>query len=62
MRAKAGVPRACVPATALLPDGRRRAVQVAKEIWVCDKKAVGPWKGTIREYKDHLARKMGVAH
>lgn len=31
--------------------------QVAKEIWVCDKK-VEVWKGDIREYKKMLARKM----
>lgn len=23
---------------------------------------VKPWKGTIREYKAHLAKKMGVNH
>ncbi|KAF6251500.1 flagellar associated protein [Scenedesmus sp. NREL 46B-D3] len=36
--------------------------QVAKEIWVCEKQTVRPWKGTIREYKAHLAKKMGVVH
>jgi hypothetical protein len=35
---------------------------VAKDIWVCEGKAVTPWKGTIREYKNHLAKKMGVNH
>ena len=25
--------------------------QVAKEIWVCDKGRVTPWKGDIRAYK-----------
>jgi len=32
--------------------------QVAKEIWVCEKKAVTPWKGTIMEYKKMLKEKM----
>jgi ATP-binding cassette subfamily F protein 2 len=36
--------------------------QVAKEIWVCEKQTVKIWKGTIREYKAHLAKKMGVVH
>ncbi|WIA10679.1 hypothetical protein OEZ85_010859 [Tetradesmus obliquus] len=36
--------------------------QVAKDIWVCEKQTVKPWKGTIREYKAHLAKKMGVNH
>jgi ATP-binding cassette subfamily F protein 2 len=36
--------------------------QVAKEIWVCEKQTVRIWKGTIREYKAHLAKKMGVVH
>eukprot|EP00878_Enallax_costatus_P000419 GHUV01000509.1.p1 GENE.GHUV01000509.1~~GHUV01000509.1.p1 ORF type:complete len:618 (+),score=174.18 GHUV01000509.1:250-2103(+) len=36
--------------------------QVAKDIWVCEKQAVKPWKGTIQEYKRHLAKKMGVVH
>lgn len=34
--------------------------QVANEIWVCEKQKVTPWKGTIREYKALLAKKMGV--
>ncbi len=32
--------------------------QVAKEIWVCDKKKVEVWKDDIRAYKKHLAKKM----
>lgn len=28
--------------------------QVAKEIWVCDKKTIAPWKGDIQSYKKHL--------
>eukprot|EP00245_Coleochaete_scutata_P006431 TRINITY_DN20872_c0_g1_i1.p1 TRINITY_DN20872_c0_g1~~TRINITY_DN20872_c0_g1_i1.p1 ORF type:complete len:621 (+),score=134.13 TRINITY_DN20872_c0_g1_i1:183-2045(+) len=32
--------------------------QVAKEIWVCEKGKVVIWKGTIREYKAMLAKKM----
>lgn len=34
--------------------------QVAKEIWVCEKQTVKVWKGSIREYKKMLAKKMGV--
>eukprot|EP00928_Gymnodinium_smaydae_P099466 TRINITY_DN949_c0_g1_i1.p1 TRINITY_DN949_c0_g1~~TRINITY_DN949_c0_g1_i1.p1 ORF type:complete len:374 (-),score=99.16 TRINITY_DN949_c0_g1_i1:313-1329(-) len=30
--------------------------QVAKEIWVCDKKTVAPWKGDIQSYKKHLKK------
>jgi len=32
--------------------------QVAEEIWVCENKAVTPWKGTILEFKAMLRRKM----
>merc|ERR1711998_552883 len=32
--------------------------KVADTIWVCDKKSVTTWKGTIREYKDHLRKGM----
>jgi len=32
--------------------------QVAKEVWVCDKNNVLPWKGTIRSYKQHLVKQM----
>jgi len=32
--------------------------QVAKEIWVCEKKTVTPWKGSIMEYKTYLRKKM----
>ncbi len=34
--------------------------QVAREIWVCDKKKVTVWKGDIRSYKAHLAKNMGI--
>jgi len=34
--------------------------QVAQQIWVCDQGKVEPWKGTIREYKNLLAKKMGI--
>jgi len=30
--------------------------QVAKDIWVCDKKKVEKWDGDIRSYKTHLAK------
>uniref|UniRef100_A0A7S0SU03 ABC transporter domain-containing protein n=1 Tax=Mantoniella antarctica TaxID=81844 RepID=A0A7S0SU03_9CHLO len=36
--------------------------QVADQIWVCEKKKVTVWKGTIREYKTHLAKQMGFNH
>jgi ATP-binding cassette subfamily F protein 2 len=32
---------------------------VAEQIWVCEDKGVTVWKGTIREYKRVLAKKMG---
>lgn len=32
--------------------------QVAREIWVCENKKVTPWKGDIREYKEHLKKGM----
>lgn len=32
--------------------------QVAKEIWVCEKGKVTPWKGGIREYKKMLTAKV----
>jgi len=32
--------------------------QVAKEIWVCDKKSVQPWKGDIQSYKTHLKKQV----
>merc|ERR1711968_240072 len=32
--------------------------QVAKEIWVCDKKTVKPWEGTIQEYKTALKKQV----
>lgn len=35
--------------------------QVAQEIWVCDQGRVATWHGTIREYKQSLAKKMGLA-
>jgi len=30
--------------------------QVAKEIWVCDKKKLTPWKQDIAAYKQHLSK------
>jgi len=32
--------------------------QVAKEIWVCDKKAITPWSGDIQSYKKHLKKQV----
>ena len=29
-------------------------LQVAEEIWVCEKETVTKWKGGILDYKDHL--------
>lgn len=34
--------------------------QVAKEIWVCEKKSVRPWKGNIMDYKKVLRKNMGI--
>jgi len=35
--------------------------QVAKEIWVCDRKAVTKWPGDIRSYKNSLIKDMKTA-
>merc|ERR1711896_35230 len=32
--------------------------QVAKEIWVCDKKTVKPWTGDIQSYKKALKKQV----
>ena len=32
--------------------------QVAKEIWVVDKKTITKWKGSIQDYKEHLKKQM----
>jgi len=32
--------------------------QVAKEIWVCDKKTIAKWKGDIQSYKKHLKKEV----
>merc|ERR1719162_1429136 len=32
--------------------------QVAKEIWLCDKKSVQPWKGSIQSYKTELKKQV----
>ncbi|XP_063902186.1 LOW QUALITY PROTEIN: ABC transporter F family member 2-like [Zophobas morio] len=32
--------------------------QVAKEIWVCDKRTIMPWRGDIVSYKRHLLKEM----
>jgi ATP-binding cassette subfamily F protein 2 len=34
--------------------------QVAKEIWVCDQRAITKWKGSILDYKKHLKQTMGI--
>lgn len=36
----------------------RLITQVAKEIWVCEKQTITPWKGDIMDYKEHLKKKM----
>jgi len=32
--------------------------QVAKEIWICEKRSVKPWKGDILSYKEALRKRM----
>ncbi|CAK0822261.1 unnamed protein product, partial [Prorocentrum cordatum] len=32
--------------------------QVAKDIWICDKKSVKPWTGDIQSYKKHLKKEV----
>eukprot|EP00112_Aurelia_sp_Birch-Aquarium-sp1_P013686 Seg2915.2 transcript_id=Seg2915.2/GoldUCD/mRNA.D3Y31 product="ATP-binding cassette sub-family F member 2" protein_id=Seg2915.2/GoldUCD/D3Y31 len=36
----------------------RLIMQVAKEIWVCEKQTVKPWKGGILKYKEELKKKV----
>ncbi|EDO37542.1 predicted protein [Nematostella vectensis] len=36
--------------------------QVAKEIWVCERQTVTPWKGDILSYKEELRRKIAKAN
>lgn len=33
-------------------------LQVAEEIWVCEKGAVTKWQGGILKYKEHLKNKI----
>lgn len=32
--------------------------QVAKEIWICEKQTIAPWKGDILSYKEELKKKV----
>lgn len=34
------------------------AVQVAQEIWVCEKQTITKWPGDILAYKEHLKSKL----
>ena len=43
-----------------VPTVKTDAVQVAKEVWVCDK-GITKWASSIREYKDSLKKAMAVA-
>lgn len=36
--------------------------QVAKEIWICEKKKITPWKGDILSYKEELKKKVSKKH
>jgi len=36
--------------------------QVAKEIWICEKKTITPWKGDILSYKEELKKKVSRKH
>ncbi|XP_073237050.1 ATP-binding cassette sub-family F member 2-like [Porites lutea] len=36
--------------------------QVAKEIWICEKKTITPWKGDILSYKEELKKKVTKKH
>ena len=45
------------------PVSRARApcvAQVAETIWVCEHKTITPWKGDIKQYKDHLRKQMAA--
>ena len=35
-------------------------VQVCNEIWVCEKKGVRKYEGSIHDYKKELAKKMAT--
>ena len=37
-------------------------LQVAKEIWICEKQTVTPWKGDILSYKEELKKKVSKKH
>ena len=43
-----------------IPNDSRLIEQVAKEIWVCEKKGVRKYDGSIHDYKRELAKKMGA--
>lgn len=49
-------------AVVLVSHDFRLIDQIAKEIWVCDEKTVTRWKGSIRDYKKSLMKKMGLAY
>lgn len=34
--------------------------QVAKEIWVCEKKSITKWNGDIMDFKRHLKKSAGL--
>ena len=34
------------------------AIQVADEIWVCEKQKATKWEGDIQDYKNELIKKM----
>jgi len=52
--------RAFTGGVVLVSHDFRLIDQVANEIWVCEKKGVRRYDGTIHEYKKALAKKMGA--
>ena len=58
-----GVGLGCPPPLSpphLCTDQRALPPPLAALRRVCEKQRVTPWKGTIREYKAMLAKKMGI--
>lgn len=42
----------------LLPVVSLLLLQVAQEIWVCEKQTISKWEGDILSYKEHLKSKL----
>lgn len=56
--ALAGAINAYTGGLVLVSHDFRLIGQVAKEIWVCDKKTISKWPGDIQSYKKHLKKEV----